>query len=503
MEPASLDPATGPTPLVVLDSLSKTWTENGVRACDEVSLELRAGEVLALLGENGAGKSTLVGLLAGTIRPDSGRVLLDGRALGPRDNVLDRGIALVPQHPPFSPELTLWEHAVLGDEGHRWLGRRTKRDQIALLTATAAQWGFTLDWDLTGRQAGPLALQRATLTALFRRHPRVLILDEPTAALPGPEAEALLSSVAAWCRAEKTSVVFITHKLPEALAWADRIAVMRSGRIEAVVTPGQTSLDELGALLFPATVPLPDPEPLPPPAADAPVVFETRGTRADFTIKAGEVLGLTSLRGEGAEALEEELTGMSPLPEGCLHMNGRDVTGHDIGELRRLGLSYVPSDRLGRGSSPQSPLASNVIPYRVEQLTRRGLLRGRSVRAYFRDLKARFGLAGEAGQRLVTLSGGNIQKLILAREMELGPRVLILAEPSWGLDLEARRILYGLIRKVARQGTAVVMLTSEPLELFEVCTRIGALADGRLQSLRPLSEWTPESLGRVLLGLSS
>lgn len=490
-----------PAPLVVLEGLSKRWSDNGVQACDVVNLELREGEVLALLGENGAGKSTLVGLLAGTIRPDSGRVLLDGKALGPRDNVLDLGIALVPQHPPFSPELTLWEHAVLGDEGRRWLGRRARREQTTALGETAAQWGFTLNWNLTGRQAGPLALQRATLTALFRRRPRVLILDEPTAALPGPEAEALLSSVAAWCRAAKTAVVFITHKLPEALAWADRIAVMRSGRIEAVVSPGQTSLEALGALLFPATA-SPEPERLPEPPADAPVVFETRGTRADFTIRAGEVLGLTSLRGEGAEALEEELTGMSPLPEGCLHMDGRDVTGHDIGELRRRGLSYVPSDRLGRGSSPQSPLASNVIPYRVEQLTRRGLLRGRSVHAYFRELKARFGLAGEAGQRLVTLSGGNIQKLILAREMELGPRVLILAEPSWGLDLEARRILYGLIRRAARQGTAVVMLTSEPLDLFEVCTRIGALAGGRLQAIKPVAEWTPESLGRVLLGLS-
>jgi simple sugar transport system ATP-binding protein len=137
----------------------------------------------------------------------------------------------------------------------------------------------------------------------------------------------------------------------------------------------------------------------------------------------------------------------------------------------------------------------------VGQLARRGLLRRRSVRAYFHELKKRYGLAGEAGQRLVTLSGGNIQKLILAREMEHGPRVLILAEPSWGLDLEARRILYRLIRESARAGTAVVLLTSEPLELFEVCTRIGALAGGRLRALKPTTEWTPESLGRVLLGL--
>ena len=491
-------------PLVLLQGLTKTWPENGVTACDSVTLEIRAGEVLALLGENGAGKSTLVGLLAGTIRPDAGQVVLEGRTLGIRDRALDCGIALVPQHPPFSPELALWEHAILGDERYRWLGPRAKALLIQELTALAAPWGFQLDWNLSGREAGPLALQRATLTALFRRKPRLLILDEPTAALPGPEAEALLSAVSLWAKREQTEVVFITHKLPEALRWADRIAVMRSGRISAVVTPDQTSLEQLGSLLFPASLVAPlDTDPLPPPAADAPVVFETRGTRADFRLKAGEILGLTSLRGEGAEALEEELTGMSPLPQGCLHMDGHDVTGWDIANLRKLGLSYVPSDRLGRGSSPHSQLASNVIPYRVGQLARRGLLRRHSVREYFQDLKNRYGLAGEAGQRLVTLSGGNIQKLILAREMEQNPRVLILAEPSWGLDLEARRILYGLIRASARRGTAVVLLTSEPLELFEVCTQIGALAGGQLRSLRPASQWTPETLGRVLLGLDS
>jgi len=490
--------------MVRIEGLTKTWPDNGVTACNAVDLEIRAGEVLALLGENGAGKSTLMGLLAGTIRADAGQVVLEGRVITPKDRVLDLGIALVPQHPQFSPDLTLWEHALVGDERALWLGPRARRRLIESLSATAAQWGFTLDWTLTGRQAGPLALQRATLTALFRRNPKVLILDEPTAALPGPEAEALLSAVAAWTKKEGTAVVFITHKLPEAMAWADRIAVMRSGKIEAVVTPAETSLEALGALLFPATATAtvePEEEPWVSPDPAAPVVFETRGTRADFTLRAGEVLGLTSLRGEGAEALEDELTGMSPLPEGCLHMDGRDVTHRDIADLRRLGLSYVPSDRLGRGSSPLSQLASNVIPYRVGQLARRGLLRRGSVRAYFHELKTRFGLAGEAGQRLVTLSGGNIQKLILAREMEHNPRVLILAEPSWGLDLEARRILYGLIRKSARQGTAVVLLTSEPLELFEVCTRIGALAGGRLRALKPTAEWTPESLGRVLLGL--
>jgi simple sugar transport system ATP-binding protein len=490
--------------MVRLEGLTKTWPDNGVTACDGVTLDIRDGEVLALLGENGAGKSTLVGLLAGTVRADAGQVVLDGRPLGPRDRPLDLGIALVPQHPPFSPDLPLWEHAILGDEGTAWVGRRARTTLVAELTATAAQWGFVLDWMQPCRRAGPLALQRATLTALFRRRPRVLILDEPTAALPGPEAEALLGAVSAWTKREGTAVVFITHKLPEALTWADRIAVMRDGRIEAVVNPSDTTEEALGSLLFPSNqvVPLDD-DPLPQPADDAPVVFETRGTRADFTLKAGEVLGLTSLRGEGAEALEEELTGMSPLPEGCLHFDGTDVTGRDIGDLRRLGLSYVPSDRLGRGSSPLSPLASNVIPYRVGQLARRGLLRRRSVRNYFHDLKKRYGLAGEAGQRLVTLSGGNIQKLILAREMEHGPRVLILAEPSWGLDLEARRILYRLIREAARAGTAVVVLTSEPLELLEVCTRIGALAGGRLRALKSASEWTPESLGRVLLGLES
>lgn len=487
-------------PLVRLVELTKTWPDNGVTACDRVSLDLFGGEVLALLGENGAGKSTLMGLLSGTIEADSGSVILEDVALG-AGNRLERGIALVPQHPPYSPELTLWEHAVLGAEGSAWLGPRAVARLKDELADTAAQWGFSLDWNLTGRQAGPLALQRAALTALFRREPRVLILDEPTAALPVPEAEALLSAVKDWAERGRAAVVFITHKLPEALTWAHRVAVMRSGRVETVTTPAETTAEELNTLLFPRHTAAETMTPAQP-AADAPVVFETQGTRADFTLRAGEVLGLTSLRGEGVEALEEELTGMFPLPEGCLRMDGRDVTGLGIAGMRHLGLSYVPSDRLGRGSSPLSPLTANVIPYRVGELSRRGLLRRRNVRRHFAALKQRYGLAGDERQRLATLSGGNIQKLILAREIEAGPRVLVLAEPSWGLDLEARRLLYRLIGETADRGTAVIVLTTEPLELFEVCTRIGALAGGRLRELKPVSEWTPESLGRVLLELA-
>jgi len=490
-------------PLVRLEGLTKTWPDNGVTACDHVDLDVARGEVLALLGENGAGKSTLMGLVAGTVEADEGRLWVDGRPLGPRDRPLAQGIALVPQHPPFSPELTLWEHAILGAEGRPWLGSRARARLQDELRATAAQWGFDLDWGQSCRTAGPLALQKATLTALFRLRPRLLILDEPTAALPAPEAEALLAGIAAWTRREGTAAILITHKLPEALAWTDRIAVMRSGRIEAFVRPADTSLEALGTLLFPAAPSAPRPAALdlPDPAPGAPVVFETRGTRADFTLRAGEILGLTSLRGEGAEALEEELTGMGSLPEGCLHLDGADVTGLDIADLRRRGLSYVPSDRMGRGSSPLSALASNLIPYRVGQLARRGLLGRRSVRDWFNGLKDRYGLAGEAGQRLVTLSGGNIQKLILAREMEHGPRVLVLAEPSWGLDAAARQILWGLLAEAARAGSAVLVLTSEPLELMECCTRIGALAGGRLREIRKTADWTPEALGRVLLGL--
>jgi ABC-type uncharacterized transport system ATPase subunit len=226
-----------------------------------------------------------------------------------------------------------------------------------------------------------------------------------------------------------------------------------------------------------------------------------QGTRADFELRGGEILGLTSLRGEGAEELEEELTGLADLPEGRLFLAGTDVTTASIAALRRLGLSYVPSDRMGRGSSPYSALASNVIPYQVTRLAPGGILRSHSVRGYFRELAKRFSLQGEPGQRLVTLSGGNIQKLIVAREMDHGPKVLILAEPSWGLDLEARRELYRLIRQAARAGSAILILSSEPQELLEVCTRVGVLREGRLQGIRLVEHWTSELLGRELLGV--
>ncbi|MEI8096156.1 MAG: ATP-binding cassette domain-containing protein [Spirochaetales bacterium] len=481
--------------LATLSHLSKTFPDNGVRAVDDVSLELNEGEVLALLGENGAGKTTLMALLAGLLAPDEGEVFL-ASGLSPG---LAAGIALVQQHPPFSPELHLWEHAILGLPGRHL----EKKEAVVTLNAAVARWGFQLDWHQLCRDAGPLALQKATLTAFFLHPLRLLILDEPTAALGPHEAETLLEGVRAWTRETQACAVFVTHKLAESLGWADRIAVMRSGRLEALTTPAHTSLEHLSQLLFPSGLAATVPEdPLPPVEATLPPVFVARGTRADFSLRAGEILGLTSLRGEGAEDLEEELTGLSPLPEGQLFLGGTDVSQHSIAGLRRLGLSYVPSDRMGRGSSPHSPLASNVIPYQATRLAPGGILRRASVRGYFRSLAKRFSLQGEPGQKLVTLSGGNIQKLILAREMDQGPRVLLLAEPSWGLDLEARRELYRLIRLAARKGSAVVILSSEPQELLEVCTRIGVLRAGRLQGERPTSQWSLESLGRELLGVS-
>ena len=210
---------------------------------------------------------------------------------------------------------------------------------------------------------------------------------------------------------------------------------------------------------------------------------------------------MTSLRREGAEELEEELTGFVRLPRGQIFLGGIDMTGQGIGKWRHRGLSYVPSDRMGRGSSPQSPLVSNVIPYRVSGLAQKGILRRHSVHGFFRDLKTRFGLEGEPGQRLATLSGGNIQKLILARELEACPHVLVLAEPSWGLDQEARQELYRLVRQAARKGTAVLVLSSEPLELQELCTSIGVLYQGNLVALKPTDQWTNESLGKALLGV--
>jgi simple sugar transport system ATP-binding protein len=433
-------------------------------------------------------------LLAGLQNPDEGHVTLPG-GLTPG---LASGVALVQQHPPFAPDLTLWEHAVLGLPGRLLRAKNA----LTLVQRAAKGWGFDLDWTQRCAQAGPLALQKATLTAFFLHPLHILILDEPTAALGPAEARSLLAAVKAWARDTGTCAVFITHKLGESLEWADRIAIMRSGRLVAVTTPAEATLASLSALLFPAQTAPTVAEHLPPPELTLPAVFAAKGTNADFEVRAGEILGLTSLRGEGAEDLEEVLTGLSPLPHGQLFLGGVEVTHQSIAGLRRLGLSYVPSDRMGRGSSPHSPLASNVIPYQAARLAPGGILRQTSVRGYFRALAHRFGLPGEPHQKLLTLSGGNIQKLILAREMDLCPRVLVLAEPSWGLDQEARRELYRLMREAARQGSAVLVLSSEGQELLEVCTRIGVLREGRLQADLPVDEWTSESLGRALLGVS-
>jgi len=485
--------------MITLDRVTKTWAENGVRACDTISWTIAGGQVIALLGENGAGKSTLVSLIAGLQELDSGTITVDGVPLSRQFSAKKARIFLVPQHPPLAPELSLAQNALVGQSSKGWWKPGYRQRWTRVFQTLAQQWNFALDWSKPGRLAAAVEIQRVALVTQFLRQPRLLILDEPTAALPQPEAAALLGHLRDWTRSSGGSVLLITHKLDEALLWCDKIAVLRRGQLVAEVRPSETDAEQLGRLLFPERDT--DLERGPTNTPTGVVVWERRGTASDFVLHRGEILGLTSLQGEGTEALEEELTGFQPLEAGRHLLLGDDVTNLTIRELRQRGLSYVPSDRMGRGSSPLSALVSNLIPHRAGSLSRKGLLPRRSVWAWFHALQSRYNLSGEAEQRLITLSGGTIQKGILAREIEHGPRVLILAEPAWGLDRAARNVLWSLVRDAAAQGTAVVVLTTDPLELLENCHRVGALRSGALRALRPVSDWNADQLGRVLLGL--
>lgn len=494
--------------------LVKTFPDNGVRACDGIDLDWEAGQVHAVLGENGAGKTTLMRLLAGLLEPDEGQILLNGQPLTGGSEPYRRGIALVQQIPPWSAELRLWEHALLGREGGLFL---RPRQAVKDLQESAAAWGLDLPWtELCGRLPQTV-LQKATLAAYLRLPLQVLILDEPTATLPQAEADQILRLMVQVSRRENgPAVVFITHQLTEALTHADRLTVLAQGRVLRTMSPDQTTEAEVRRLMFhnPAGIDIPLHQELPaapPPQDSEPVLLAVQGLhweqedrvlldQVSFQVHRGEIVGLCSLRGEGIEALEEVLAGLEEPDQGTLDLDGQPLHRADIALRRRHGMAYVPSDRIDRGTSAHSSLASNLIPYRLKELSNRGRLRRRGIQEFFQSLKNRFSLAGEARQKLSTLSGGNIQKVILARELEAQPRLLLLADPAWGLDAAARASLYQTLGQAAAGGCAVILLGNEARELAAVCHRLGILYRGRLGPLRPAGAWTADQIDQALLG---
>ena len=515
-----------------LELVAVTKRFGGVAAVDGVSLEVKAGEVLALVGENGAGKSTLISVACGLYQADSGEVRAFGARLPPGDPraAIDAGIGVVYQHFMLVGPLTVWENVVLGREPRRFGlidAARARRE----VSEAAARFGLTLDVDARVETLGVGAQQRVEIVKQLWRGARVLILDEPSAVLSPREADELVKTVRALA-ADGRGVIFISHKLREVLAVADRIAVLRRGKLVQTTARSETNAEQLAEAVMgralgavPAAAAFlgaasagglrPLPSPIISRGSDTPLLTareltcqSARGRPAlrglSFSLRAGELLGIAGVDGNGQGELAEVLTGLRDA-QGTLELQGAPARfNRDPGSARRAGVVHLPEDRHRRALClPLSVEENLALGRHAEAPYARGLLidkPGRHARAL--ELVQAFDVRPpDPLARAGDLSGGNQQKVVAARELEGGapPRLVVAVQPTRGLDLGAARRVHDGLRGAAARGAGVILVSLDLDELRAVCSRILVLYDGRAMG-ETGPDASDEMLGRLMLG---
>jgi ABC-type uncharacterized transport system ATPase subunit len=494
----------------------------GVRAVDHVTLTLRAGEVHCLLGENGAGKSTLMNILAGVYRPDAGEVRVNGHVAhigSPRD-ALTLGIGMVSQHSDLVPTLTVLENLMLGQRGLR-LGKRRAAQR---LQSVATEIGAQLDPDsLAGRLSLGEQQQVEIVKALWRGG-RVLILDEPTSMLT-PQGVRDLRRTMEDLKSCGLVIVLITHKLREALDVADRISVLHAGRLVGTldgsrlrsVGPGEADA-QLVELMFPGGE-RPAPARAPQVTSDgAPILVLHEITVRDragevgirqpltLTLHAGEVVGVAGVDGNGQRPLAEAIAGQRPLAGGDLLLGGRSIRRLKPAQRQHLGLGYVTDDRLGEGIIGQLDVALNLLSKRVGSApfwrhgrTDRSLI-DEHARAVVRDYRVATPSVRSAAD---TLSGGTVQKLVIARELSFTPRVVVFSKPTYGLDVRTTADVRARILALVDGGGAAIVLSPDLDELLELCSRVVVLSAGLCTGVVDNGPGAAQAIGALMVGGSA
>ncbi|WP_353987319.1 putative B6 ABC transporter ATP-binding protein [Ruicaihuangia caeni] len=519
--------------LVRLEGIGKVFP--GVVANDDISLEVRRGQVHCLLGENGAGKSTLISILAGMQQPDSGHIEINGArvAISSPRVAMDHGIGVVYQHTTLIPTLTVLENLMLGDTGRLPLDRK---GAMKRLKDVSAKLGADINPNALAGDLGLGQQQQVEIAKAMWQGSKVLILDEPTSMLT-PQAIAELEESVNRLKAEGLAVIFITHKLREAYAIGDCVTVLRGGRMAAYISPEELSqydeeaakkrileamfgddIDNVSAdqaeELAGATRAGQDHDA--DAAASRPLVLELRGVSShagrmeigiddvSIAVHAGEVLGIAGIDGHGQSALAETIAGQRSAQKGAVLFEGREVTKLGVRARQRLGLRYVTDDRLHEGIVGDLSVAVNLVLKRIGQAPfwKRGQINRSAVQAEAAERIAEYEIRTPgADTRAGTLSGGNIQKILLARELSHDPKVVVFHKPTYGLDLKTVHRVREAVRRFAAEGGAALLISTDLDELVELSDRIAVISKGRIVGeVANDSSGTSERVGELMTG---
>jgi simple sugar transport system ATP-binding protein len=497
----------------VLETKGITKQFPGVLANSDINFDLREGEIHALLGENGAGKTTLMNILYGLYHQDSGDILVHGekRTFSSPSDAISQGIGMVHQHFMLIPVFTVAENIMLGRETLKGttLDRKTVSDQVRKLSH---EYGLDVDPDALVQDLPVGVQQRVEIVKALYRKAQILILDEPTAVLTPQEADDLFRIMRDLTK-KGVSIIFITHKLKEVLSVSDRITVMRTGQVVGTVTPQECSENQLAAMMVGREVVLKLDKKLANPGevvldVHDLVVKDQRDIEAvkgvSFEVRAGEILGIAGVQGNGQTELIEALTGLHTPSSGKVTLAGHDVTGRNPRGLYEIGLGHIPEDRQRHGLVLPYPVADNMIlcTYYREPFAHGMVMDENAINENATALVKQYdvrtpGIFTHAGN----LSGGNQQKVIIARELSRPIHLLIANQPTRGLDVGSIEYIHGQILKRRDDGIAVLLISTELAEILQLADRIAVMFRGKIVAVIPVEEATKEFLGLLMAGV--
>jgi simple sugar transport system ATP-binding protein len=502
---------------LVLRAVGITKSFPGVLANDRVDFELRKGEIHALLGENGSGKTTFSKTLAGLYAPDAGTIYIDGHATAlpsPR-HAYAAGIFLIQQNFSLVERLTVVENIILGLK-EASLSRRKHTVLVARIEEESHRYGLEVDPDAYVWQLSMGERQRVEIIKALYRNARILILDEPTTVLTPQECEQLFAGLKRLA-SEGTSIIFISHKLPEIFAVCDRVTILRAGRSVATADTNEAGMNphHLAEMMIGREVALSTRE-APRTEEGQEALFLDNVTcqnefgrtvveNVTFSVRKGEIFGLTGVSGNGQRELAEAIAGLRRRSAGTVLVDGRRLADGDPKDAIRSGLAYVPEDRLGTGLVPELSITDNLVlktawsrPY-----SRFGFIDRKAIKELTAKLISDFDVAGQPQTPVGQLSGGNAQKVLLARELTSRPKVLMAGTPTRGLDVAATEGVRRLLIEATESDIGVLLISEDLDEVLELCDRIGVMYKGRVVGVVERDRATANSLGLMMTGIAT
>ncbi len=497
--------------LLEMQGISKGFP--GVQANKDINFNLRRGEVHALLGENGAGKTTLMKILFGLYKPDAGEIMLNGNQIeiSSPEEAIRKGIGMVHQHFMLIPPFTVLENIILGAEPRKSLGRLDKRKAVEKINKLSQQLGLKVDLGAKIENVTVGMQQRVEILKALYREAEILILDEPTSVLTPQEADEL-GGILRELAASGKGIVFITHKLKEVMKFADRITVIRGGKVVDTVNSSETNMEKLAEMMVGRKVFLQMEKA---PVKPGKVILETKDLEVldnrnlqtvkdvNLQVRAGEILAIAGVDGNGQSELIEALTGLRPVANGQILIEGEEIKYADPRSILESGVGHIPEDRQKRGLILDFSIQENIILelYRTPGFCHKGFIKTDKCRGYAEELIEEFDIRTPGpGIFASSLSGGNQQKVVIAREIRREPKLLIVAQPTRGLDVGAIEFVHKQLIRQRDLGKAILLFSLELDEILSLADRIAVIYEGEIVAILPREEATEEELGLMMTG---